>query len=213
MRFPFRALLSTAFLMALPTVVSAQASIGVRGGLSLASVSGDNTDELGTTKGLNIGGFVNVPLSGVAGLQIGAGFVQKGGEESEAGVTAKIGVDYIEIPLLLTLSPSTAGSVGFDFFVGPAVSFKAGCTVSGSFDGTDVSIDCDDPEVDVELKSIDFGAMVGAGLDIAVSDAASLVLQGFYNFGLTSIDDSSDPDSVKNRAFSILAGLSFTLGG
>ena len=41
MRFPFKAVLVTAFLMTLPTGVAAQASVGFRGGLSLASVGGD----------------------------------------------------------------------------------------------------------------------------------------------------------------------------
>jgi len=210
------AVLLTAFLTTLPTILAAQASVGVRGGLSLANVSSssDDIESLGTTQGMNIGGFVNIPLSGVASLQLGAGFVQKGAEESESGATVKIGIDYLEIPLLLMLSPSTTGSVGFNFFVGPAVSFKTGCTLSASIQGIEMNFDCDDPDVDAQLKSIDFGAMIGAGLDIAVSDAASVVLQGFYNLGVTNLDDSGiDTEEAKHRAFSILAGLSFTVGG
>lgn len=38
----------------------------------------------------------------------------------------------------------------------------------------------------------------------------SLVVELFYDLGLTMIDDTGD--DVKNRAFSILAGLSFKLG-
>lgn len=207
-----RIILTTAFLITLPTVVAAQATVGFRGGLSLASVGGDDAEDLDSTTGVNIGGFVNVPLSDVLGLQIGAGFVQKGAEETELGVKIEIGVDYIEIPVLLMLSPPTTGNVGFNFFFGPAVSFKTGCSLSASEGGVDVSIDCDDPEFEADLKSVDFGAMLGAGLDIGVTDNISVVVEGFYNLGLTKIDDSGFDDDVKNRVFSLLAGLSFKLG-
>ena len=55
--------------------------------------------------------------------------------------------------------------------------------------------------------------MVGAGLDIGLTRNVSLVLDGFYNLGVTKIDDSGVNDDVKNRAFSILTGLSFSVGG
>lgn len=212
MRFPLKAVLVTAFLMTLPTVVAAQANVGFRGGLSLASLGGDDVEDLGSKTGLNIGGFVHVPLSDVVGLQFGAGFVQKGFKETELGVKFEFGVDYLELPLLLTLSPPTTGNVGFNFFFGPAVGFKTGCSVSGSEGGVKVSVDCDDPEFEVDLKSVDFGAMVGAGLDIGVTDNVSVVIEGFYNLGLTKIDDSGVDANVKNRAFAVLAGLSFSLG-
>ena len=63
------------------------------------------------------------------------------------------------------------------------------------------------------LKSIDLGAMVGAGLEIGLTESVFLVLDGLYNLGLTKMGDSGLDDDVKNRAFSFLAGLSFPLGG
>ncbi len=213
MRFPLKAVLVTALFMTLPTVVAGQAGVGFRGGLSLATLGGDDVEDVDSRTGLNIGGFVNIPLSDVVGLQIGAGFVQKGAEETEFGVKFQIAVDYLEIPVLLTLSPPTSGNVGFNFYIGPALGFKTSCNVSGSEDGVTVSFDCDDPDFEADLKSVDFGAMVGAGLDIGLTDNVSLVVEGFYNFGLTKIDDSGVDDDVKNRAFSLLAGLSFSVGG
>ena len=127
-----RAILVAAFLMTLPTVVAAQASVGFRGDLSLASFGAEDAEDLDATPGLNIGGFVNLPLSDVVGLQIGAGRVQKGAKETEGGVKLEIGLDYLEIPLLLTLSPPMTDNVGFNFFIGPAVALKTGCSFGGS---------------------------------------------------------------------------------
>ena len=52
-----------------------------------------------------------------------------------------------------------------------------------------------------------------AGLDIGLTGNVSLVLDGFYNLGVKKIDDSGIDDDTKNRAFSILAGLSFSVSG
>lgn len=213
MRSQLNAVLVTALLMAPPTAVAGQTTLGFRGGLSLATLGGDDIESIDSRTGLNIGGFVNIPLSDVLGLQIGAGFAQKGFSETELGVDVSFEVDYIEIPLLLTLSPPTTGNVGFNFFIGPALGFKASCNVTGSEDGVTVSVDCDDPDFELDLKSVDFGAMVGAGLDIGLTDNVALIIEGFYNLGLNKIDDSGDDDDVKNRAFSLLAGLSFSVGG
>ena len=120
-------------------------------------------------------------------------------------------INYIEIPLLLTLSPPTTGNVGFNFFVGPALSFKTSCDASVSEDGVTVNFAC--AVADLPLKSFDLGAMVGAGLEFGLTESASLVFDLFYNLGLTKIDNSGVDDDTKNRAFSILAGVSFPVGG
>ncbi len=214
MRVRLKTVLVTALLLTLPTVVAGQ-TLGFRGGLSLATLEGDNVENPSSRTAVNFGGFFNVPVSNVLGVQVGVGLVQKGGEETEAGAVGKLKLNYLEIPLLLTFSPPTTGNVGFDFFVGPALGFKTGpCTVSRSQGGLTVSVDCDDPQLDTPLKSVDLGGMVGAGLNIGLTPTLSLVLDGFYDLGLTNIDDSGDVDNdVKNRAFSILAGLSFSVGG
>ena len=126
MRIPLKTVLVTALLMTVPTVVAGQATIGLRGGLSVATLGGDDAGNVDSRAALNIGGFVKLPLPGVLGMQLGAGFAMKGAEETEQGVEIKLDVDYIEIPILLTLSPPTTGNVGFNFFIGPALGFKTG---------------------------------------------------------------------------------------
>ena len=143
MRIPLKTVLVTALLMTVPTVVAGQATIVLRGGLSVATLGGDNAGNVDSRAALNIGGFVKLPLPGVLGMQLGAGFAMKGAEETEQGVEIKLDVDYIEIPILLTLSPPTTGNVGFNFFIGPALGFKTGCNASFGQAGVRVSVDCD----------------------------------------------------------------------
>ncbi len=213
MRFSLKTVLLIILLMSLPTVVVGQSTLGVRGGLSVASLGGDDADNLDSRTALSFGGFFNVPVSDVLGVQVGAGFVQKGAEETEFGIEVEFALSYIEIPLLLTLSPPTSGYVGFTFSVGPALGFNTSCNISRLAVGVTVELECDDPLLGVDEKSFELGAMVGADLDIGLTESVSLVLDVFYNFGFTKIDDSGVDDDVKNRAFSILAGLSFPVGG
>jgi hypothetical protein len=211
MRSLLRTVLVAAFLMAPPAVLAGQSSLGFRGGLSLASLGGDDAGDIDTKKGFSFGGFLNVPVSSVLAVQVGAGFTQKGATETEYGVGVDYAVSYIETPLLLTLSPSTSGNVGFHFFIGPALAFKASCAIGVSQAGVTVESTCSMPGAG--LKSIDLGAMVGAGLEIGLTESVFLVLDGLYNLGLTKMGDGGLDDDVKNRAFSFLAGLSFPLGG
>ena len=213
MRFSLRTVLVTALLMTLPAVAAGQSTLGFRGGLSLTSLGGDARGfDSGT--GLSFGGFFNVPVSDVLGVQVGAGFVQKGASFSDSVIgNLEFELGYIEIPLLLTLSPPTVGNVGFTFSVGPAVGFKTSCNISLSDAGVTVELDCHDPMSESDLKSFEVGAMVGAGLEIGLTENVFLVLDGLYNLGLTTTSDSGPVDDTKNRAFSILAGASFSVGG
>ena len=215
MRFPLKTILVTALLVTLPTVVAGQ-TLGFRGGLSLATFGGNDAGNAASRTALSFGGFFNVPVSNVLSVQVGAGLARKGVGETELGpelqLKLELKLDYLEIPILLTFSPPATGDVGFNFFIGPALGFKTSCTVIASNANVIVNSACGAPSLDPPLKSVDLGAMVGAGLDIGLTANASLVLDGFYNLGLTNIDDSGVDNDTKNRAFSILAGLSFSLG-
>ena len=149
------------------------------------------------------------PLSPNLGLQLGGAYAAKGATEEEFGVDIALELGYLEIPLLLTLSPSVEGTISPRFSVGPALSFRIGCSADAGAEGVRVSLDCDSAEFDEEVKTIDIGAVAGAGLDIATSGSLSVSLDLLYNLGLLSIFDFDD---TKNRAFSILAGITIPIG-
>lgn len=189
----------------------AQWKLGVQGGVAFSSVGGDDA----TTAALGfdpqgVTGFVgtvylNYAFTPIVSFQPGVSFVQKGLEGTEGGTTLAIDVDYFEIPLLLRFDVPTAGSVGVHFLGGTIISFEAGCDISF---GT-ASATCEDDGT--EISSTDFGLAAGAGLTFGIGRAA-LVIDGMYNLGLSSIDDSTDDFSVKNRAFTITAGFEIPLG-
>ena len=63
-------------------------------------------------------------------------------------------------------------------------------------------------------ESVYIGAVVGGGVEMAFSPIASLLIQGRYTLGLTSlVDDAQDPGlNLTVRDFNIQAGVSFHPG-
>jgi hypothetical protein len=214
MRSSFKTVFYTALLMSLPAVVGAQSAIGIRGGLNYASFSGDDAGDFERASVYNFGAFFKTPLTDVLGVQVGAGFAQRGAELTDDGAVQKFTLSYLEIPLLLTLSPPPVGRVGVTFSVGPALGFNTGCNakVTGATGIIGLDTECENDPINAEVKSFDVGAMVGLGVDINLTESVSLVLDGFYNYGFTKFDDSGVDDDVKHRAFSLLIGLAFLAG-
>lgn len=203
-------LLALVLVFAAADSAEAQWKFGAQGGVAFASVGGDdaNTSGLGFNPD-GVTGFVgtvylNYAFTPIVSFQPGISFVQKGLEGTEAGVTASIDVDFIEVPLFLRFDVPTPGSVGVHFLGGPVIGFEAGCDISSG----SVTVSCDEDE---EITSTDFGLAAGAGLTFGIGRAA-LVIDGIYNLGLRSLDDSSDDLSIKARAFMITAGFEIPFG-
>ena len=191
-----------------PGSVYGQTSLSLQAGASLATLGGSDVESADSRIGMRVGASAIFPLSANLDLQFGAAYTGKGATEHETGLDVLFELDYLEIPLLLRFTPSVAGTLSPHFTIGPALSLRVGCSASAEADGYEISTDCDNEAFFEDLKTDDFGAMAGAGLDIATSESLSVSLDLLYNFGLSSISESDD---VKNRAFSILAGVTFPI--
>lgn len=200
-----------------PAPVSAQLGVGIGAGLSAGTWGGSDADEFGvdksTRKGLRVAGFVAIPIANRLSIVPGASYVQKGVAFSETGDELTFKFDYVEIPVLLSVGLSGPDSpVGFSIYAGPTAAFEASCDVEGSSDGITASVDCDSLGLD-ERQSFDVGAMAGASVSFPVSDAFSILLSGGANFGLRTLDTSTDPDDIKNRAYYGTVFATFPVGG
>ena len=224
MRPSLKTVLVPALLIALPAMSSGQ-SIGVRGGLSIASVGGNDAADTGSTKGASVVAFYNIPLPGILGAQIGVGFTQRGFTRTVFGLTAAgrralaessvegtVVVSFAEVPLLLTLSPVSFGNLGFNLSVGPVVGLMTGCNVSFTDGSASRTFKCTDQLAGLRPNSFEVGARVGAGMGLGLTENASLLLDVFYTLGLTKVERSGVNDDIKNRSFSILLGTSFSVG-
>jgi hypothetical protein len=197
-----------------PAVGLAQApSFGLKGGLNLADFGGTRIVQSDFRTGFTVGAFVSVPMSAAVSIQPEVVFSRRGARRAaydytsfpQDGDAPPVGVylsektrhDYLEIPVLLKLSPAAAGDfVRPIFLAGPALGFLL---------GTKQVYDTDYSEY---LNSTDFGIIVGGGVELG-----RLSFDARYNLGLAAIDKDyeasfgSVPGSVKNRAITVSAGL------
>ena len=113
-------LLMLAFI-ALATTGTAQIKFGAKGGVNLAKVSGKNEGEkesFDTKTGLHLGGFVEIPVSEKFSVMPEVNFDQWGGQLEENGITRKMNLSYINVPILAKVNVG-----GFGIYAGPQIGF------------------------------------------------------------------------------------------
>ncbi len=182
--------------------LQAQTTLGVRGGVSVASASfsASETFDKSNRTGFVGGLFWDAGGSSLFGFQIGGNYVQKGVTVDDEDLK----VDYIEIPAVVKvgvplglLKPSVLGGVG--------VAFNTKCEVDGAalgFDG-----DCKD-----QVKGTEWSGILGADVGVYLG-SISLWFDARYHFGLNNISKDEVFDDLKNRAWNITGGLGFAVGG
>jgi len=201
-----RMALPLALLIAAP--LQAQTTLGVKGGISLSQTDIEDAD-FGSRTGFLGGAFARFGLGSSLALQPELLYVQKGATESDA--TLKL--DYFEIPVLLQYRFATPGSLTPVLYAGPYVAVETKCELSGSDGGATVSFACDSLEpllgTDIDTKSLDFGAIVGGGLDFHLGSVI-VGAEARYEFGFVDVNDTSDV-SVTNGGWAILGSVGFPL--
>jgi len=212
----FRVVLAGALALAVAAPLSGQGLRGgVKVGIASATLSGDDVDDAESRTAFWGGGFLTFPLAPGFAIQPEVLYASKGVAATGAfdgDVEAQLRIAYIEVPILAKFTVGTSIARPY-FFAGPTIGFRVSCEVEVSGGGISITADCDESdEEDVEFKSTDIGAVFGAGFDYDLS-GVTLVVDGRYGLGLSTIvDGPGDPD-VKNRAFAFLVGLSIPLGG
>ena len=221
------------FAMTFAVTTSAQgmaapkAYLGVKGGLAMADLYGDDADflEIDMKAGFTGGAMAHFHFNQMWSIQPELLYVMKGGKSEdisgdiefddgqtitnfEGDLTWKL--NYLEIPVLARLGIPNESKIDPFFYAGPAVSLllSADASFEGTADGSAV-----DEEVDIKdiLKSVDFGLIFGGGVGIEAG-RGEVILDARYNLGLSSIDDSPDDADIKNGVISVFVGYQFALG-
>jgi opacity protein-like surface antigen len=187
-------------------VASAQeqpAAVGVKAGMNFANLNfeGDGaTVNLDQRKGFVGGLFVVWPATSRVALQTEALYSQKGAQMEEEGASAKIKLDYVDVPVLARFSSPVSGGTSFHVFAGPSFNFRVSAKAESSFEDEDESEDIDD-----DVERFDLGFVAGAGLEFG-----RFVVDGRYTWGLSNINkDESEDVKIKNRVFAVMAGIRF----
>lgn len=213
------ALAATMLSLASTTIIASSASaqsspvrLGVLGGVNVATL---RTDIDGFFEPDNrIGGVLGVqliaPLSGMVGLEIDGLYSMKGAKVGVSAFDATAKFDYLEFPVLLRLDLAKASPISPYIVAGPSFAVRVSCKF-GVQVFISVATDCDnvDNVFDTKLtKTFDAGAVIGGGLDFAVG-ANTVSFGARYTYGLV---DLADIGSIRNRAISLLGGVSMPIG-
>ena len=192
-------------LLAMPQAARADVQFGIKAGGNMARPTGiDAQDPMATLKnkvGFNGGIFLALNFGRVVTVQWEVLYTMKGATyvALDDSFTDKLYADYIEVPLLLKLRIPAPVVQPF-IFGGPTVGFKLQEKLMSN--GEEV------PLADSLLKDNDYGAIVGAGLNLG----KHLILDVRYSLGLQKViavfEGEQEPD-YKNGVWSASVGIVF----
>ncbi|MDD3642713.1 MAG: porin family protein [Candidatus Krumholzibacteria bacterium] len=190
---------------------AAGVGFGVKGGLNMANLHGTDAENLDWKPGFAAGAFAEIALTPVVSLQPEVLYVMNGASESFLGIEIDFNLDYIQVPVLVKFDLPVAGTIVPTLYAGPYVGFLMGAEVEASYQGESESMDVKD-----YTKSMDYGLSFGAAIDVNLA-AATLIFEGRYNYGLTTIDDgwaeALEEENVeldiKNHSIMFMVGVGF----
>jgi hypothetical protein len=177
--------------------LGAQVRLGLLAGGVSANVTTATVDQI-PNKSSRTGFLVGISATRSFGKYFAFGpeltWVQKGvkAQDNSHTVNEDIKVSYLELPLLLRVNLAT-GSLRPYLLGGPSFAIKTGCKLRLYGAGTDTTRNCQDVNADVE--SSDFGAMVGAGIGFGRFGVSVRYDMGMKNINKKSVGN----DAVKNR--------------
>ncbi|MBP6334658.1 MAG: PorT family protein [Bacteroidia bacterium] len=151
------------------------------------------------TLGHGFGALLGFNFSEHAGIQVEVIYSPMSQEYKENDADRKITLNYVNIPLLLSLNTGKTKPVNLNFVVGPQIGISVGSEInSTSNNGTSST------EAVLAVKKGDLGFAYGAGLDFGLNTERTFRLGiGFRGVkGLIDISDNSETSS--NESYYVL---------
>lgn len=171
-------------------------SWGVKGGLNIARVSGDDIPDQEARTSFHVGLVGELPLADIFSLQAEVLYSGQGFKYNYSGLLGdediEYQLDYINVPVLAKVYLFK----GFSVEAGPQFGFKINEEIDSNPDGDD-----GDSDEDV-AENFDFAVAGG----ITFQTEFGLFASGRYNYGLTDIVKDSD---LRNSVFQISLGYKF----
>lgn len=194
----------------------AQTTFGVRGGLNLADISlktaGIGIDASKVKPGFHLGAIVNHSLTDIFAFETGLMLETKGSKIKANALGGSTGeavtnILYLDVPVNLKATYDLGGLGVYGLF-GPYVGFALSSKdkYTGEFKSFAGMSEYDNKignGDDDDLRRMDFGLMLGAGVEIEKFQFGI-----GYDWGLANIQPGGDSDNfAKNRVFKISVGM------
>jgi outer membrane protein with beta-barrel domain len=172
--------------------------IGGPGWTTLSTKSDTGAPDFGWGGGMAAGVYVITPSS--HGIALEPEFlvsVKRSNALIETADTT-VRLTSLEMPVMLRVGPSAAGRAGLHLLVGPTFNVRLSARQTIEQSGQTIETDANDQ---AERWMVGFAA--GAGVDVS-----RVRIDGRFTWALTNLNtDTSDHTSIKDRAFTVMAGL------
>lgn len=199
--------LSVAALFAFGIANAQDVEFGVKGGLNIASLSGD-VEDVSSKMGFHVGGFAEIKLTDKFSVQPELLFSLQGAKEEYTETMAgfdvkyedKLNLSYLNIPIMAKYYATESLSIQ----AGPQVGFlmSANLEEKASFEGGSETAETDVKEF---METVDFGVNFGLGYKIT----ENFGVDARYNVGLSNIYKDSDDYKVSNSVIQVSLGYTF----
>ena len=163
---------------------------GVKAGLNVPTITGDNTDNLSSFFTYHAGAFANIGVSERFSVQPECMFSCQGAEYEESeGYDGKFVLGYLNVPVMAQYAVSDC----FNIEVGPQI----GLLLSAE-DQYENEFESGEEDAKDFFKDIDFGVNFGASYELS----NGLGFAARYNLGLANIlDEEGTSDKIRNSVF------------
>lgn len=179
---------------------------GIKGGINLANISGDDAGDANLFVGFNTGFFVEIPIADKFIFQPEIIYSAQGSksegeyiiDSSVYNVEATLKMNYINVPLMIKYKVANK----FYLEAGPYIGFLTSAKVKAKISG----IGSDTEDIKDLFKSTDFG--IGIGMNYDFTDI--IFANARYQTSLSEIGDSDEGgNNIKNSVFQIGLGFRF----
>jgi hypothetical protein len=181
-------------------------SFGPKGGVSVNQF--DNTDNgFSARTAWAAGVFANLHLGEVFSLQPELLIHQKGAVQNVSGTKNEIRLNYFSVPVLAKLMLPIQGTFYPHILAGPVYNYRLNAKYSATDNGSGTTVAFNDGD----LKRTEIAGAFGAGLDI-ISNNIFFNLDGRYNVGFSDLNDGDNTVVLRNRNWTIMAGIGVRFG-
>ena len=190
---------------------------GLKAGLNMSKAWGDDAEDETYAMGMAAGVVMCYQLHEMFEIMPEVMFMWKGSKSAiddegfyEGDITWKI--YYVDINILAKLKIPTEGMIKPHIIAGPYVGIKASQGWSGDPEPEALVGEALDETLDEYLKGTDFGAVLGAGVDIVMDNGHMFTVEGRYGIGLTNLFDKMPEEEemdFKMSSITFLVGYSF----
>jgi hypothetical protein len=181
-------------LAAASVTASAQSTtkFGALAGADFTNLTGSDVSGLSTKTGFVGGLYVGFPMGKSIEIEPEVLYVNKGAKDNTVSPNQTLGINYIEIPVLLRYNFQPAG--GLFALLGPSVGFSTSCNFSSGA----ASADCKGLGAEVQTT---YSGIIGLGYQ-----KGRFGLEGRYDF---DFGDAFKNTAAKNTAWEVMLRVGF----